>query len=340
VGEQDVEIAVAVQIGQLHAGRPPVRVGRGVQRLDPEARPRRVVVVRHDALVLLREQRDEIDAPVAIQIDRRHGDRARPRIDHLRLELRASPVGGLVDEHRDVPDLAPAERADDQVEIAVAVHVRGFGVCNSRKAIQLHHGVPPTRLPTEPRHAAPQVIAREQLTQVGDEQVFHAVTVQVYHFRMRRRRHVADHGQGVGRIVRATQHHETVASHVAHDELETAVAFEICEAHIGNGRPRTIQRDEFVLLEPRRSFARWRPRFWRRQLVWRLRFVVRRDCREVVGQHDPFEVGTRRLGPIVETQEHLAHGCRPAGLGQHVGRRQLMAPGTDRSPQLVAALDG
>ena len=51
-----------------------------------------------------------------------------------------------------------------------------------------------------------------------------------------------------------------------------------------------------------------------------MRFVVRRDCRKVVGQHDRFEVGACRLGPIIETQEHLAHGCRPAGFRQHVGR--------------------
>ena len=148
--------------------------------------------------MLLREQRHEIDAPVAVQIDAaaRQSRPARPSIT-CGLNCGRAGVGRLVDEHRDVPDFAPPERADNQIQVAVAVHVRGFHVRHSRKAIQLHHGVAATRLPAEPRHAAPQVIARQQLTQVGDEQVFHAVAVQVYYLRMRRRGHVADHGQGL-----------------------------------------------------------------------------------------------------------------------------------------------
>ena len=91
-------------------------------------------------------------------------------------------------------------------------------------------------------------------------------------------------------MYRAAEHHETVASHVAHEELEAPVAFEIGEPHVGHCRPRAIHGDELVLPEGRRSLAHWWPRLWRRQLVWRMCFVVHSDCREVVGQHDPFEV--------------------------------------------------
>ena len=64
VREQDVEIAVLVEVDELDAGRAPVRVRRGVDdlRIEREAAGARVDVREH-GLVLLREQRDEVHLP-------------------------------------------------------------------------------------------------------------------------------------------------------------------------------------------------------------------------------------------------------------------------------------
>ena len=77
--EENVEVAVAVEIHQLDARRSPVRVRRGVERLDREARARPVVVEGQHALVLLRDERDEVHLAVAVEIGRDDVDRARAR---------------------------------------------------------------------------------------------------------------------------------------------------------------------------------------------------------------------------------------------------------------------
>ena len=102
VREQHVEVAVLVEVDQLDAGRAPVRVRPLVDRLRRELAVA-TVEERHHRLVLLREQDDDVRLAVAVQVGRRHVDRAGARIEHTRHEHRRLPVHRAVLEQRHVP---------------------------------------------------------------------------------------------------------------------------------------------------------------------------------------------------------------------------------------------
>ena len=136
VRQQHVEVAVAVEIDQLDARRAPVRMRRRVDDLRREADARAAVVHERDHLLeLLREHDDEVHLAVLVEVDRDGMDGAGPRIDQVRREGRVRVVGRAVLEHREVADLAPAEGRDREIELAVAVEVRGFDVGDARPAV-------------------------------------------------------------------------------------------------------------------------------------------------------------------------------------------------------------
>ena len=70
VRQQDVEVAVAIEVHHLDARRAPVRMRGRVDHLGREADLRRAVVdERHHLLELLREDRHEIHPAVPVQVD-------------------------------------------------------------------------------------------------------------------------------------------------------------------------------------------------------------------------------------------------------------------------------
>ena len=136
--QQHVEVAVGVEVGDLDARRAPVGMRRGVDDLRAEGRCLAVagVDVGHDGLELLRQHRDEVLDAVLVDVHRHRVNRARPRIDDARDERRLGVVGGVVLEHREVADLAPAEGGDGDVERAVAVEVGQLHVGDARPAVE------------------------------------------------------------------------------------------------------------------------------------------------------------------------------------------------------------
>ena len=110
----------------------------------------------------------------------RHVDRAGARIEHLRHEHRRLPVGRPVLEQRDVAGGAPAEAADDHVEVAVAVEVGGAGVGGARQLGRERHGDErAVGAPPQPVDGAVGVVGRLERAEVGDEEVAAPVLVEI-----------------------------------------------------------------------------------------------------------------------------------------------------------------
>jgi hypothetical protein len=82
VRQEDVEIAVLVEIDEIDARRSPVRVRRLVDDLLLELEVA-LIHVRDDGLVFLRQERDEVHLSVLVQVGRDDVDRAGARIDHV-----------------------------------------------------------------------------------------------------------------------------------------------------------------------------------------------------------------------------------------------------------------
>ena len=101
VGEQDVQVAVPVEVDELDARRAPVRVRRRVDRLRREARgPCPLLRNATTVSCCCASSDDEVGLAVLVEVDRRDVDGAGARVDQLRHEGRRLPVGGAVLEQR------------------------------------------------------------------------------------------------------------------------------------------------------------------------------------------------------------------------------------------------
>ena len=129
--------------------------------------------------MLLREQRDEIHLAVAVQIDGNEVDAAGARVDRVGDERRLRRVGGAILEDGDLAGLAPAERGDREIGLAVAVEVRRIDVGDTRPAVEPERAVFALRQAAHPDHGALVVIGREELAHFRDEEILHAVLVDV-----------------------------------------------------------------------------------------------------------------------------------------------------------------
>ena len=85
VREQHVEVAVAIQIHDVESGRTPVRMRRDIDRLLPKAAAA-FVEVGYGGLVFLCEQRDDVGAPVAVDVCGNNVDGPGPSIQHAPVE--------------------------------------------------------------------------------------------------------------------------------------------------------------------------------------------------------------------------------------------------------------
>jgi hypothetical protein len=96
------------------------------------------------------------------------------------------------------------------------------------------------------------VIPRQELAEVGDEQIGDTVLVEIDGGGARGIRHASDEREPGVAIVGAAEEHHPV-SHVAHDELEPTVAVEIDELDVGHdGRRRRLGWRQQVMVETRR----------------------------------------------------------------------------------------
>ena len=86
--------------------------------------------------MLLREQRDEVHPAVAVQIDRNDVDAAGARIDGVGDEVGCDGFVVRFSRIGDLSGLAPAERRDREIDLAVAVEVGGVDVGDARPAVE------------------------------------------------------------------------------------------------------------------------------------------------------------------------------------------------------------
>ena len=96
-----------------------------------------------------------------------------------RRERRPAPIGRPVLENLHAAGLPIAERADEQIEIAVAVEVRGLDVGDTRQPADRERREPAVSQSTQPDDRALVVIARQELAEIGDEQILDAVPIEI-----------------------------------------------------------------------------------------------------------------------------------------------------------------
>src|SRR5207248_27334 len=126
---------IASQSFSLRRGKRSAGGPRGVKRPLAEV-PLAVTQERHERLVLLADQGDEVQVAVAVEVDHRDVDGAVPLVQHARDEPRPVPVGRLVLQVEDLPGRLPAEGGHDQVELAAAAEVGGPHVGDPADAIE------------------------------------------------------------------------------------------------------------------------------------------------------------------------------------------------------------
>ena len=186
VGQEDVLVAVTIQIDKLNPGRTKGRVRCGVDDLGTEPMVARVEK-RHDRLVLLAQEGHEVGPAVAIEVGHRHVNRAVAWVDRRGNEDRPAGVGRTVFQQEDPPGFQPSELGNNQVEIPVAVEVRGLGVGDAAKpAGQSDRRERSVGHPLEPDDTPDAIVGRRWAPQVGDDEILDPVTVQVDDLGMRR----------------------------------------------------------------------------------------------------------------------------------------------------------
>src|SRR5262249_32947228 len=135
VDVQHVEITVAVHVNQLNAARPVGGMrGRENRLLAKTAIP--FVDESDDRPVLLTDEGDKIRPAIFIQIADRDVDRAMAVVEDVRRELRLRPVRGPIFQVDDFAGEPPAENANDQVQLAVAVEIRGLNIGDSADSLK------------------------------------------------------------------------------------------------------------------------------------------------------------------------------------------------------------
>ena len=149
-------------------------------------------------------------------------DRSRPRIELARLEHRRLPVAGLVLEQRHLAGEAPAEAADDDVEVAVAVEVGGAGIGRARQSGgDRHRDERLIAAAAEPVDGAVCMVGRLERSQVGDEEVVEAVLVEVDRLDVGGVRQARDRLQRVAILGEA--HHDRAGAHLARHDVQALV---------------------------------------------------------------------------------------------------------------------
>ncbi len=252
----------------------------GARRREP-ALP--VAQERDHRFELLGDDTDKVQAAVAVDVRRHEVDRTRARVEPRPFEHRRAPVHRPVAQERHLPFQVPTERGHREVEVAVPVDVDGFHVGHAGEPTDGERREAAAGQRAQPRHRALLVVAREELAEVGHEQVEAPVPVQVDH------RHVigvGDLGDGYRPAVHVVGvgHEDDSLSHVAGQDLRAPVAVEVGDTHVrhrGLGRDRVLERYR-APHEPNRTVSGRRPSLEWCQGRGGRRLVVRED-RLIVG---------------------------------------------------------
>jgi hypothetical protein len=216
--------------------------------------------------------------------------------------------------------LSPAESRDQDVERAVSVEVARFHVGDARPPVEGQRVVFQRAPATQQHDRALVVIGRQELTEIGHEEVASAVLVEIDHRDVRR---VRQFGEGRHRrvtCVRPADGDET-GSHVRRQELEPAVAIHIGEANVGDRRCRRGARRRQTARGEGHAIGRG-PFGGRRQSIRRMRLEIAKRALEIRRQGNEARRGacrSRRLRPMVANGRHSRDFVPPGRARKHVG---------------------
>ena len=338
VREEDVDVAVAVEVDHLDPRRPPVGMGRGVDHLLLE-REVPFVDVREYRLVLLREHRHEIHLAVVIQVDGNDVNAAGARIDRVRDEVGLRRIRRAVLQDGDLTRRAPAERGDRQVGLPVAVEVRGFDVGDARPPVEPERREFAVAQPAQPDHRALLVIAGKEGPEVGDEQIGDAVLVQIRERDVGGVRDAGEDRQAAARFVRVA-HEDHALAHVGAKDVEPPVAVDIDQVDVRDGgRVRHVRHRQRLPHELDGRLGGIRPGLRRGEPLGRARHVVRERLLHVGRKPDRAEgiVGDRRQ-PILADEHHPNDFVAPRGPWKDVGWWKRVAHAAGHARLLLVRL--
>ncbi len=227
---------------------------------------------------------------------------------------------------RDVAGGAPAEAADQHVEIAVAVEVGGAGVGGAGQPLgQRRRDERAVGAAAQPVDRAVGVVGRLERAEVGDEEVATPVLVEIDGLDVRRVAQARDRPQGM--LVPGQAQQDRSGAHLAGQDVEPLVAVDVVEPDVGDGdgagRRRALDRPG---LERDGHPARRRPGLRFGQPLGRPGIVVAPQPQPVRRQRQ--EAGRPgRLGDAFLDQHHADDLVAPRRARQDVGRRDLVAGG-------------
>ena len=234
----------------------------------------------------------------------------------------------------DLPGLAPAERGDREIGLAVAVEVRRFDVGDARPAVEPERAELALRQAAHPDHGALGVIGREELAHFGDEQILHAVLVDVGERDVSRMRNARDLRESPARRPWIAAEDEPLA-HVGAEHVELPVAVEVDEPHVRHRRSAGHSGDGHrPARERQRRPGGLRPGVRRGQTLRRVAHVERQHLLHVVRQlHVAIDDAGRAEGRRASfTDEHHPDELvAPVVARQDVGRGIRVAGPADRA---------
>jgi hypothetical protein len=215
VRQQEVDVAVSVEIGCCEVARAPGRVRRSIQ--DALALvSRRIPWKKHRyGLVLLGECHHKARTrPRQKTVDRDGGHRACPVDDALWAEVERVP-DGLVVQHVHPALVQVPERGDDQVEIAVEVEVRRADVGDATDPLDEGSKLELVDLALQCDEDAPRrVVRRQRVAEIGDQEIVEAVSVEITRRHARRMLGLSDQA----RALRPRKEMDAAERHVGHGE--------------------------------------------------------------------------------------------------------------------------
>ena len=202
-----------------------------------------------------------------------------------RCKRRPAPVGRAILENLHVAGLSITECADHQIQVAVAVEVRGLDVGDAWQAANRRGRESARSQSPQPDDRAFVVIARQELAEVGHQQILDPVAIEIDGLAAGRIRQLRNRREAGRWIVGAAQKHHAVP-HVAHDQLQPRVAVQIHQFDVGHDRRGRCRRG--TQSSPREcGRGRFgRPWPWRRQRRGGVGFVPCQGGRGISARSD------------------------------------------------------
>ena len=249
-------------------------------------------------------------------------------------------IGGLVLENRDLPCLAPAERRDREIGLAVAVEVGGLDVGDARPAVEPERAELAVAEAAQPDDGALVVIGGKELAEIGDEQILR---------RRRRRRRSARRARDAECWRRSRARRLDPAGCAAEDDALPHVGAEQRRACLSPSKSTSWTFDtagvsgmsgsvRLCLREAHRRFARIRPRLGRRQMVGRMAGVERQHLRHVRRQlHRRYAMSGGPIGGSRFSRMNIirTNSSRQASRGRMSGGGNAWHVAADRSRLLL-----